>query len=315
MWSNKARDHCVPKTIEFLSFHEVMGAVLCGVSVLGACISMSFLIIFFRNKNTPIVRANNMELSFLLLLFLAVCFLISLLFIGEPSDWLCRIRYPAFGISFALCISCLLAKTAVVLMAFRATLPGSNVMKWFGPNQQRASVVVGTSIQVEQPLVSKYYFSGIVFETVLNLTFCSTQGLICLIWLVTNPPHANINIGFHSATIIMECVAGSEVGFWCVLGYIGVLACACLLMAFLARKLPDNFNEAKFITFSMLIFFAVWITFIPVYVSTPGKFTVAVHIFAILASAFGLLFCIFAPKCYVIILRPDRNSKKHMMAR
>uniref|UniRef100_A0A3P8VW49 Olfactory receptor C family, x1 n=1 Tax=Cynoglossus semilaevis TaxID=244447 RepID=A0A3P8VW49_CYNSE len=276
MWSNKARDHCVPKTIEFLSFHEVMGAVLCGVSVLGACISMSFLIIFFRNKNTPIVRANNMELSFLLLLFLAVCFLISLLFIGEPSDWLCRIRYPAFGISFALCISCLLAKTAVVLMAFRATLPGSNVMKWFGPNQQRASVVVGTSIQVEQPLVSKYYFSGIVFET---------------------------------------CVAGSEVGFWCVLGYIGVLACACLLMAFLARKLPDNFNEAKFITFSMLIFFAVWITFIPVYVSTPGKFTVAVHIFAILASAFGLLFCIFAPKCYVIILRPDRNSKKHMMAR
>uniref|UniRef100_A0A4W6C971 G-protein coupled receptors family 3 profile domain-containing protein n=1 Tax=Lates calcarifer TaxID=8187 RepID=A0A4W6C971_LATCA len=286
-WPNRARDLCIPKTIEYLSYHELMGIMLCVVSVLGACISLSILAIFFMYKDTPLVRANNMELSFLLLVFLAVCFLVGLLFIGEPSDWLCRIRYPAFGISVALCISCLLAKTAVVLMAFRSTLPGSNVMKWFGPNQQRASVFLGTAVQV----------------------------IICLIWLLTSPPHANSNTDYHSATIIMECVTGSEVCFWCVLGYIGILACMCFLMAFLARKLPDNFNEAKFITFSMLIFFAVWITFIPVYVSTAGKYTVAVHIFAILASAFGLLFCIFAPKCYIIILKPEKNSKKHIMQR
>ncbi|XP_041656756.1 extracellular calcium-sensing receptor-like [Cheilinus undulatus] len=286
-WPNTARDLCLPKSIEFLSYHDLMGIVLCVVSVLGACISLSILAIFFAYQDTPLVRANNMELSLLLLMFLAVCFLVSLLFIGEPSDWLCRIRYPAFGISFALCISCLLAKTIVVLMAFRSTLPGSNVMKWFGPNQQRASVLLGTVIQV----------------------------IICLIWLFTNPPHVTNNTDYHSATIIIECVAGSEVGFWCVLGYIGLLACMCFLMAFLARKLPDKFNEAKFITFSMLIFFAVWITFIPVYVSTAGKYTVAVHIFAILASAFALLFCIFAPKCYVIILKPEKNSKKNIMQR
>uniref|UniRef100_A0A3B4YKN5 Olfactory receptor C family, x3 n=1 Tax=Seriola lalandi dorsalis TaxID=1841481 RepID=A0A3B4YKN5_SERLL len=286
-WPNEVRDHCIPKTIEYLSYHELMGMVLCVVCVLGACISLSILAIFFTYRDTPLVRANNMELSFLLMVFLSVCFLVGLLFIGEPSDWLCRIRYPAFGISFALCISCLLAKTVVVLMAFRSTLPGSNVMKWFGPSQQRASVLLGTAVQV----------------------------IICLIWLLTSPPHANNNTDYHSAIIIIECVTGSEVGFWCVLGYIGILACMCFLMAFLARKLPDNFNEAKFITFSMLIFFAVWITFIPVYVSTAGKYTVAVHIFAILASAFGLLFCIFAPKCYIIMLKPEKNSKKNMMQR
>lgn len=155
MWPNEARDLCIPKTIEFLSYHDVMGAVLCAVCVLGACFSLLILIIFFAYKHTPLVRANNMELSFLLLLFLAVCFIIGLLFIGEPSDWLCRVRYPAFGISFALCISCLLAKTVVVLMAFRSTLPGRNIMIWFGPRQQRASVLMGTAVQVETSLVSQ----------------------------------------------------------------------------------------------------------------------------------------------------------------
>uniref|UniRef100_A0A3B4ZWQ6 Extracellular calcium-sensing receptor-like n=1 Tax=Stegastes partitus TaxID=144197 RepID=A0A3B4ZWQ6_9TELE len=279
-WSNNARNLCIPKTIEYLSYHELVGILLCVASVLGAFISISIIVLFHTYKATPLVRANNMELSFLLLVFLVVCFLVGLLFIGEPSDWLCRIRYPAFGISFALCISCLLAKTAVVLMAFRATLPGSNSQCAFRNSCPGRKTVI-----------------------------------ICLIWLLTSPPHATSNTDYHSATIIIECVTGSEVGFWCVLGYIGILACMCFVTAFLARKLPDNFNEAKFITFSMLIFFAVWITFIPVYVSTAGKYTVAVHIFAILASAFGLLFCIFAPKCYILILKPEKNSKKHMMQR
>uniref|UniRef100_A0A3P9HMB5 Olfactory receptor C family, x3 n=1 Tax=Oryzias latipes TaxID=8090 RepID=A0A3P9HMB5_ORYLA len=273
-WPNAARDLCIPKNVEFLSYYDALGILLCTTSVLGACMSFFVVVVFFKYKDTPIVRANNMELSFLLLVFLAICFLVGLLFIGEPSDWLCLIKFPAFGISFALCISCLLAKTSVVLMAFRARLPGSTVMKWFGAKQQRASVFV------------------------------------CLSWLLTAPPHANYNTNYHSSTIIIECVTGSEVGFWCVLGYIGFLACMCLVMAFLARKLPDNFNEAKFITFSMLIFFAVWITFIPVYMSTVGKFTVAVHVFAILASTLGLLLCIFAPKCYILLLRPDKNCKK-----
>ncbi|KAI7802199.1 extracellular calcium-sensing receptor-like [Triplophysa rosa] len=284
-WPNQAQDQCIPKTLEFLSFQEPLGIVLWSVSALGAFTTLAVLGVFIKYRKTPVIRGNNMELSLLLLLFLSACFLISLTFIGKPTDWLCRIRYPAFGISFALCISCILAKTVVVLMAFRATLPGSDVMKWFGPAQQRSSVILCTCV----------------------------QSLICIIWLTTKPPFASHNTKFMSATLIVECSVGSEVGFWCVLGYIGFFAFLCFLLAFLARKLPDNFNEAKFITFSMLIFFAVWITFIPVYVSTRGKYTVAVHVFAILASAFGLLLCIFAPKCYIVLLKPEKNDKRSMM--
>ncbi|XP_016110652.1 extracellular calcium-sensing receptor-like [Sinocyclocheilus grahami] len=287
-WSNSDKDQCVPKEVEFLSYKDPLGISLTTASLLGTCICALVMVIFAHHRNTPIVRANNSELSFLLLSSLKLCFLCVLLFIGQPQLWTCQLRHAVFGISFVLCISSILVKTMVVIAVFKSSRPeGKGTMKWFGAAQQRCTVLVLTALQV----------------------------VICAVWLSTASPTPHKNSQYTRSKIVYECAIGSVAGFSMLLGYIGLLAAVSFLLAFLARNLPDNFNEAKFITFSMLIFCAVWIAFVPAYVSSPGKYAVAVEIFAILASSFGLLFAIFAPKCYIILLHPERNTKNAIIGR
>ncbi|XP_076850865.1 extracellular calcium-sensing receptor-like [Brachyhypopomus gauderio] len=287
-WSSPEKDRCVPKEIEFLSYEDPLGISLTVASLLGSCFCMVVLGVFAHHRHTPMVRANNSELSFLLLLSLKLCFLCALLFIGQPQLWTCRLRHVAFGISFVLSMSSILVKTMVVVAIFKSSRPeGKSAMKWFGVPQQRGTVLGLTALQIA----------------------------ICVVWLATASPTPLKNTRYISSKIVYECAVGSMLGFATLLGYIGLLAAVSFLLAFLARNLPDNFNEAKFITFSMLIFCAVWITFVPAYISSPGKYSVAVEVFAILASSFGLLLAIFAPKCYIILLHPERNTKKAIMGR
>lgn len=287
LWPDEERTQCVPKREQFLSFYEPLGAGLASTSVCGSLLPILILAVFVAHRETPLVRANSHELSYLLLLGLALSFLCCLLFLGRPTRSACLLRQVAFGMAFALCLSCLLAKTLIVVAAFRATNPNSHMKQWLGSRTPRAVVLSG----------------------------CLPQFLLSTAWLAISPPSPERDMRSVPHAVTLLCHEGSSAAFWGMLAYLCLLAGLGLVGAFLARNLPDAFNEAWLICFSLFGCLSVWLAFVPVYLTSREQYAAATEVIAILGSSLALLSGMFLPKCYILLLRPELNTKSHLMRR
>ncbi|XP_063813481.1 vomeronasal type-2 receptor 26-like [Pseudophryne corroboree] len=285
-WSDERKVRCIPKSYDFLSYEKDLIAKISSVTASSfSAITLYILGNFIYYWDTPIVKANNRAVSLILLVSILLSFLCVFLFLGRPVDGTCKLRQMSFGIFFSTAVSSVLGKTVTVCIAFKATKPGSPWRKWVTVKVSNYVVIVCSSV----------------------------QAVICGIWLSVSPPYQEYDHHSYKGMIIIQCNEGSVIGFYSMLGYMGILATVSFFLAFMVRTLPDSFNEAKYISFSMLVFCSVWIAMIPAYMSTKGKYMVAVEIFAILTSCAGVLGCIFFPKLYILLLKPELNSRKSMM--
>ncbi|KAM9330256.1 vomeronasal type-2 receptor 26-like [Gastrophryne carolinensis] len=282
-WPDERKVKCISKRFEYLSYEEdPLAPSIAVISFVGSVITAIVLKIFISFWDTPVVKANNRTVSIILLTSILLSFLCVFLFLGRPVDITCMLRQVSFGISFSVAVSCVLAKTIIVCIAFKSTKPGSYWNKWVGIQLGNYIVIICSSV----------------------------QALICVIWLSASAPYQEYDMFSYSGKIIVQCNEGSVTCFYMMLSYLGFLAAVSFVLAFMVRTLPDSFNEAKYITFSMLVFCSVWIAMIPAYLSTRGKYMVAVEIFAILSSSAGLLGCLFSPKLYFIVMKPELNSRQ-----
>lgn len=276
-WSPDGSSSCIPKALLYFSWQDGFAVVLLTFSALGILLALLVSALFLHQRDTPVVKAAGGPLSQLILFSLVISDISAMLFVGRPNSFQCKARQALFGISFTLCVSCILVKTLQILLAFQVD-------------------------PVMQEVLRRLYQPYIIVSICV-----AVQAATCLCWLLLKSPF-NYVIR-HPTTLLEDCHEGSYLAFGVMLGYIAVLALVCFICAFKGRKLPQQYNEAKFITFSMLLYLISWLLFVPVYVTTSGVYLPAVEMVVILISNYGILSCHFFPKCYIILFKKEHNTK------
>ncbi|XP_032806079.2 extracellular calcium-sensing receptor-like isoform X2 [Petromyzon marinus] len=282
-WSTGTHTDCFVKPVQYLKWDSVEGLILHIAAIIGIFLTFDVLFIFYKYRETPIVKASNFKISLMLLICLFCNFLCIYVFVGIPKPWMCIARQPFFGVSFSSCLSCILVKTISMIITFKPSLTRNNT---FHRQMTRAEI----------PIVAVV----IVIEVAL-----------CVVWYFLASPSVFRNENIKADTIFLQCDEGSPLNFAFIIAYLYVLALICLMLSFMVRKLPNNFNEGKFVMFSALTFFIVWISFIPAYILS-NEHRVVVEVISIILSGYGILIFLFFHKCYIILFQPQKNTKEHL---
>lgn len=286
--SNINKTTCVPLPIENLEWNSIAGISLTLVTIVGLILTFLTSLIYYKNRRTPVVKAANRELSFLLLFDIAAGFVLPLLTISRPSRLICTVIEPWRYITSSLSVSVLLVKTMKLVKVFQVTYVG----KWL------KMVCSTTSGQ----------FTSVIL---LNLI----EVILAILWWTLDAPSERTEIE-KGKYVLYTCrpyqtTLGLAIDITMVT-YLILVSFLCVFYAFRARNLPENFNEARFIGFAMYILLLSWISFYPVKTSLEGWYVAVVSCTTALVSSFGVLGCLYVPKVYVILLHPEQNTKQFL---
>lgn len=233
-----------------------------------------------RHWDTPLVKASlKQSLSFILLIFLTLCFLCSLLFTNCPTT-VTGLFQTTFGTVFTLALPTILVKTISVVLAFTTIGPESRARHCMGLGASNTFIPIYSLV----PL------------------------MLCGVWLVNSPCFPDTDPHPEPGLLIIKCKEGSATTFYWVPSYMSILASASFSIAFAepgTSLTPSERPSLHVQNAGVLQCLGVLPAHLPEH---QGKATMAVEVF-ILASIPGLLGCIFAFQCYLILPRPDRNTQ------
>ncbi|XP_077870389.1 extracellular calcium-sensing receptor [Saccoglossus kowalevskii] len=280
-WSNGNHTECMEKIQDYLSWQETSGIVAVCSAILGTLLTVITLMIFATNRYTPIVKAANRELCIMMLVFLSVCFVSCIAFVGRPNELQCKMQIIQ-GVFHTSCVSIILVKTHRILTIFGSKLPAA---------------------------LQERRFARLQLQLLLLSFLVAIHVALVIALLALSPPGVEMNDDISKTVMYIHCKPSNIIFSLSTSMYTWLVSGICLILAFKSRKLPDNFNEAKFITFAMVLYFIVWSFYYPSSILTYGKLRALFRCLVNIVSAAALLVSIFLPKCYIILCKRELNTK------
>ncbi|XP_044245490.1 metabotropic glutamate receptor 8 isoform X2 [Ursus arctos] len=289
---NINRTGCQLIPIIKLEWHSPWAVVPVFIAILGIVATTFVIVTFVRYNDTPIVRASGRELSYVLLTGIFLCYSITFLMIAAPDTIICSFRRIFLGLGMCFSYAALLTKTNRIHRIFEQGKKSVTAPKFISPASQ----------------------------LVITFSLISVQLLGVCVWFAVDPPHIIIDYGEQrtldpeNARGVLKCDI-SDLSLICSLGYSILLMVTCTVYAIKTRGVPETFNEAKPIGFTMYTTCIIWLAFIPIFFGTAQSAekmyiqttTLTVSMSLSASVSLGML---YMPKVYIIIFHPEQNVQK-----
>ncbi|XP_062282677.1 taste receptor type 1 member 1-like [Scomber scombrus] len=282
-WSTAGSTSCHLRMVEYIPFTD-RGAILImigGCTLVGLALATSVL--FAINYNTPVVRSAGGPMCFLILGCISLCSVSVFFFFGKPTIPFCILRFLPFFLFYAVCLACFVVRSFQIVCVFKMAAKFPKLHSWW----------------------MKYHGQWLVITVV-----CITQAVFLLIGYSTAPPKPYNDTFWYPDKIILGC----DINLFALSGSVSLLvflSALCFIYSYMGKDLPKNYNEAKAITFCLLLVMLTWIIFTTESVLYHGKYIQALNALAVLSSLYSFMLWYFLPKCYIIIFQPQRNTQQY----
>ncbi|XP_060087472.1 metabotropic glutamate receptor 4 isoform X1 [Heteronotia binoei] len=289
---NENHTGCIPIPIVKLEWSSPWAVVPVFIAIVGIIATLFVVVTFVRYNDTPIVKASGRELSYVLLTGIFLCYATTFLMIAGPDMGTCSLRRVFLGLGMSISYAALLTKTNRIYRIFEQGKKSVSAPRFISPASQ----------------------------LVITFSLISLQLVGVCIWFIVDPSHSIIDYEDQRTTDprfargVLKCDI-SDLSLICLLGYSMLLMVTCTVYAIKTRGVPETFNEAKPIGFTMYTTCIVWLAFIPIFFGTSQSaekmyiqtttLTISVSLSA--SVSLGML---YMPKVYIILFHPEQNVPK-----
>lgn len=310
-WSLRRSMNCTYPTFDVFSWDTPEALRLMMMQVVLLLCYSSVGVLFLKHWGTPLVQASGGALGIVALLGMMGACLSLLLFLGQPGDTVCRLQLPLISMFQTVTLSVI---TTISLQVGNES--------WCCGAKQRP-VIMRLEIPffkqifcvTEFPEKATSYLHILRFpgSWLMVLVCCALQAGICG-WFVQEAPSLsqymkNMEIDF--VRNFLSCPVLPLIGFALMQGFNTAMALMSFMCTFMAAKPLHQYNLARDVTFSSLIYCVLWVVFIPIYIALNNKNQTIVYISFTLTSNLGLVAAYYFPKCYLLLKEPDLNTPVH----
>ncbi|XP_048830637.1 metabotropic glutamate receptor 1b isoform X1 [Brienomyrus brachyistius] len=278
-WPDEELEGCLPIPLRYLQWSNAESIVAVVFSCLGILVTMFVTFIFVLYRDTPVVKSSSRELCYIILAGIFLGYICPFTLIARPTVASCYLQRLLVGLSAAMCYSALVTKTNRI-----------------------ARILAGSKKKI---CTRKPRFMSAWAQVVIAFILISIQLTLEVTLLILEPPEPVKS--YPSIREVFLICNTSNMGVVAPLGYNGLLIMSCTYYAFKTRNVPANFNEAKYIAFTMYTTCIIWLAFVPIYFGSNYK--IITTSFSVSLSVTVALGCMFTPKMYIIIAKPERNVR------